>query len=227
MDRAPFERLALEQLDAVYRMALHLTRNAEEADDLVQDVYARAFRPTAIAGFEDRTAEGTGGMRAWLFTITHNSFYTRVKKQARQPQSVGEFYGQASDELPPGEAPPAWDRASFDWEQVDERLKNEIHRLKPEFREVLMMWGVDGLKYREIATILDVPIGTVMSRLHRARKLLADALTGDEQTASDLGLGVRIADQTGSKTSSKTGTKTSTLNNGDGIGNATRTEGTP
>lgn len=188
MDRAAFERLALEQLDAVYRMALHLTRNPEEADDLVQDVYARALRPSAVAGFEDRSADGTGGMRAWLFTITHNVFYTSLKKQARQPQAVGEFFGQASDETTPGEASPAWDRASFDWQQVDGALKAAIDGLKPEFREVLLMWCIDGLKYREIAAILEVPIGTVMSRIHRARKLLADELLADEGASQTLGI---------------------------------------
>jgi len=169
-------------------MALHLTRQPEEADDLVQDVYARALRPSAVAGFEDRSADGTGSMRAWLFTITHNVFYTRLKKQARQPQSIGEFFGQASDEITPGEASPAWDRASFDWEQVDGTLKAAIDGLKPEFRDVLMMWSIDGLKYREIAAILDVPIGTVMSRIHRARKLLADALLADERASDTLGI---------------------------------------
>lgn len=188
MDRAAFERLALEQLDAVYRMALHLTRHPEEADDLVQDVYARALRPSVVAGFEDRSTDGTGSMRAWLFTITHNVFYTSLKKQARQPQAVGEFFGQTSDEVTPGEASPAWDRSSFDWQQVDGTLKAAIDGLKPEFREVLLMWSIDGLKYREIAAILEVPIGTVMSRIHRARKLLADELLADEGASDTLGI---------------------------------------
>ncbi len=188
MERAAFERLALEHLDAVYRLALHLTRNPEEADDLVQDVYARAFRPRAIETFEDRSGDGSGGMRAWLFTITHNVFYTRIKKKARDPQAVGEFFAESTDGPLPDEPPPAWDRAGFDWEHVDARLKKAIEDLKPEFREVLLMWGVDGLKYREIAEILGVPIGTVMSRLHRARKTLADQLTSDPEAVENLGL---------------------------------------
>lgn len=188
MERAAFERLALEHLDAVYRLALHLTRNPEEADDLVQDVYARAFRPRAIETFEDRSADGSGGMRAWLFTITHNVFYTRIKKKARDPQAVGEFFAESTDGPLPDEPPPAWDRAGFDWEHVDARLKKVVEDLKPEFREVLLMWGVEGLKYREIAEILGVPIGTVMSRLHRARKTLADQLTNDPEAVENLGL---------------------------------------
>ena len=66
----------------------------------------------------------------------------------------------------------------MDWEHVDDRLKAAIDRLKPEYRSVLLLWGVEGLKYREIADIQDVPIGTVMSRLHRARTILSEELTG-------------------------------------------------
>ncbi|MEO1511747.1 MAG: sigma factor-like helix-turn-helix DNA-binding protein, partial [Planctomycetota bacterium] len=110
------------------------------------------------------------------------------KKDARRPTAVEEFYDEASSEGPPDEPPPLWDGETLDWEQVDGRLKKAIGELKVEYREVLLMWGVEGLKYREIATILDVPIGTVMSRLHRARKLLSDALLADEQAVADLGL---------------------------------------
>lgn len=179
MEREQFERLALEQLDAVFRLAFHLTRRQDEAEDLVQDVYARAFRPQAIASFEDRSGPDRSqgdGIRSWLFTICHNLFYSKTKRNALGPQSVPELYGEQSTERPPDEPPPAWDLASLDWDQVDGRLKSAIEGLKPEYREVLLLWGVEGLKYREIGTILGVPIGTVMSRLHRARKLVSDAL---------------------------------------------------
>lgn len=193
LERAKFEALALEHLDAVYRMALHLTRRPESAEDLVQEVYARAFRPATVERFVDMSAvddltSGAGGMRSWLFAITHNVFYSKVKKDARQPTAVGDFFSEAGHETPPDEAPPAWSRAELDWDHVDSRLKNAIDALKDEYREVLLMWGVDGLKYREIAEILEVPIGTVMSRLHRARKLLADQLMEDPQAAEELGL---------------------------------------
>ncbi len=197
MDRPEFERLAIEHLDAVYRMALSLTRDPNEADEVVQDVYVRAFRPSAVARFEDMADEndrgGTGGMRSWLFTITHNVFYTKVKRQARRPTPVGEFFAEAADGPLPDEPPPVWDQGDMDWEQVDSRLKDAIDKLKPEHRTVLMMWGVDGLKYREIAEILEVPIGTVMSRLHRARKQVAEALVSDEGAVEELGLGRLLA----------------------------------
>jgi RNA polymerase sigma-70 factor, ECF subfamily len=189
LERQKFEKLALEHLDAVYRMSFHLTRNPDEAQDLVQEVYVRAMRPKTIERFEE--SAGTGGMRSWLFAICHNQFYTKLKKDARRPTSVEEFYTASETERAPEDAPPAYDRRELDWDHVDGRLKAAIDELKDEYREVLLMWGVDGLKYREIATIMDVPIGTIMSRLHRARKLLADKLLADTEAASDLGIGVR------------------------------------
>ena len=190
MERDRFENLALEQMDAVYRLSMRLARRPEEADELVQEVYARAFRPATIERFEDQSGgeDPAGSMRSWLFAICHNVFYTRIKREGRQPGSVGEFYGEASSERLPDEPLPVFDRSQMDWEQVDGRLKAAIEDLKPEYREVLLMWGVEGLKYREIAAIMEVPIGTVMSRLHRARKLLTDALLADEALAADLGV---------------------------------------
>jgi RNA polymerase sigma-70 factor (ECF subfamily) len=190
VQRERFEPLALGQLDAVYRMSFHLARRPEEADEIVQEVFVRAFRPQTIERFEDKSegSDPEGAMRSWLFAICHNVFYTRVKREKRQPVAVEEFFAESSDQPGPDEAPPVWDRSSLDWEQVDETLKAAIEDLKPDYREVLMLWGVDGMKYREIAEILEVPIGTVMSRLHRARKLLADVLTGDEKAVERLGL---------------------------------------
>ena len=168
----------MEQLDAVYRMALQLAKNPDEAQDLVQETYVKAIR--SAAGFEERG----GGIRSWLFTILHNTFYTRIKRAAKGPKSVEEFFEADERETLPDEAPPAWDLKSLDWEHVDERLKRAIEELSPEHRETLLLWGVEGLKYREIADITGVPIGTVMSRLHRARKQLADSL---EELTAELG----------------------------------------
>jgi RNA polymerase sigma-70 factor (ECF subfamily) len=178
VERADFERLAMEQLDSVYRMAMSLAGNPHDASDLVQETYLRAMRSAKT--FEDRGS----GIRPWLFTILHNAFYTRIKREGRAPTAVEEFY-QASDAPLPDDPPPAWDLASLDWEHVDERLKAAIEDLSPEHRSVLLLWGVEGMKYREIADALDVPIGTVMSRLHRARKILADGLT---EMAGELGV---------------------------------------
>lgn len=170
MDRAEFERLAIEQLDACYRMAMQLTRNPDEASDLVQETYLKAI--ASAARFEDRG----DGVRPWLFTIMHNTFRTRIKRESRAPAAVDQFFEADDSARAPDEPPPAWDLASLDWEYVDERLKAAIDGLKPEFRMVLLLWGVEGLKYRQIAEIMEMPIGTVMSRLHRARRILMETL---------------------------------------------------
>ncbi len=178
MDRAEFDRLALEQVDAVYRMALQLAKHPDEAQDLVQETYLKALRSSA--GFEERG----GGIRSWLFTILHNTFYSRIKREARGPTAVEEFFESDERTRLPDEPPPAWDLRSLDWEHVDGRLKRAIEELSPEHRETLLLWGVEGMKYREIAEITGVPIGTVMSRLHRARKTLSDSL---EELTAELG----------------------------------------
>ncbi len=178
MERAAFEKLSLEHMDAVYRMALQLAKHPDEASDLVQETYLKALRSS------ERFEEKGGGMRSWLFTILHHTFYSRVKRENRGPTAVEEFYEADERETLPDEAPPAWDLRSLDWEHVDGRIKAAIDELSPEHREVLLLWGVEGMKYREIAQILDVPIGTVMSRLHRSRKVLADSL---EEVASERG----------------------------------------
>lgn len=180
MDRSTFESLALEHFDACYRLALTLTKHPDEAADLVQETYLRALRSAGTF-----SEERGGGMRSWLFTILHNAFYSRAERKARAPglsenldQTVGDRHAT------PDEPTPAWDLRSLDWEQVDERIKKAIDGLSDEHREVLLLWGVEGMKYREIAGVLGVPIGTVMSRLHRARGVLAENL---EEMAKERG----------------------------------------
>ena len=171
MDRQQFEKLALQHLDAIFRMAMQLTRHPDEASDLVQETFLKALR------FSERFEEQGGGIRPWLFKILHNVFYSHLAKTKRQGVLVDEMPGLATEEPGPDEPEPAWNLASLDWEHVDGRIKEAIAKLKPEYRSVLLLWGVEGLKYREIANIQDVPIGTVMSRLHRARSILADQLS--------------------------------------------------
>ena len=170
MNREQFEKLALEHLDAVYRLAMQLVRHPDEASDLVQETYLKALRVA------ERFEEQGGGIRPWLFKILHNVFYTRLARGKRLPILVDDLHGAASETPGPDEPLPAWDLESLDWEHVDDRLKRAVEGLRPEYRTVLLLWGVEGLKYREIADIQDIPIGTVMSRLHRARSILAEQL---------------------------------------------------
>lgn len=169
MERARFEELALEQIDAVYRMALQLARRPDEAADLVQETYLKAFKAA------DRYEQQGGGVRPWLFKIIHNVFYTRLARSKRE-SSFADDQAHAELGVEPAETAPVSALADLDWEHVDDRIKSAIDRLKPEYRTVLLLWGVEGLKYREIAEIENVPIGTVMSRLHRARAILAEEL---------------------------------------------------
>jgi RNA polymerase sigma-70 factor (ECF subfamily) len=171
VDRTQFDSLALQHLDAVYRMAMQLARHPDEAADLVQETYAKALK--AASGFE----ESGGGIRPWLFKILHNVFYTRKAKSRREPTVADDLPSAQAHEPGPDEPAPAWDLATLDWEHVDDRLKAAVERLRPEYRSILLLWGVEGMKYREIAQIQDLPIGTVMSRLHRARSILAQELS--------------------------------------------------
>jgi RNA polymerase sigma-70 factor (ECF subfamily) len=170
VDRQELERAALEHIDSVYRMALHLARRPEDAADLVQETYLKALHAA------DRFEQRGGGVRPWLFKILHNVFYSKLARARREPRLLEDAATADGRQPPPGGPGPAWDLASLDWEHVDDRLKRAIEGLRPEYRTILLLWGVEGLKYREIAEILDVPIGTVMSRLHRARSILAREL---------------------------------------------------
>lgn len=170
MDRLEFEAQALEHFDAVYRMALQLSRRPEDAADLVQETFLKALK--AAERFEPKG----GGIRPWLFKILRNVFYSRVVREQRSPAASENIHLHPSASPGPDESRPAWNLAVMDWEQIDDRLKSALNSLNPEYREVLLLWGVEGMKYREIALIVDVPIGTVMSRLFRARAALAQQL---------------------------------------------------
>ena len=159
-------------MDSVYRMAMHLSRNPDDASDLVQETYLKAFKSEGRFELRDH------GVRPWLFKILHNNFYTKVKKKNREPTLGDEVISEASGGVP-GDVdspPPAWDLEHLDWEQVDDRLKHAIDELPDHYREVLLLWAVEGLKYREVADVLGVALGTVMSRLYRARGILTENL---------------------------------------------------
>ena len=163
-----FEKLALEQLDTLYRFARRLTRDPDKANDLVQETYLRAFR--AREGFELKEY----GIRPWLMRIMQNVHFSRADREKRQPVSVeGESLESADpDALPEVAGVPS----PIDVEELDERLVKALDQLPQDYAIVLLMWAVDDLSYKEIAHTLDIPIGTVMSRLHRARGKLAEML---------------------------------------------------
>jgi RNA polymerase sigma-70 factor (ECF subfamily) len=166
-----FERLALEQLDMLYRLARRLTRgDAPRAEDLVQETYLRALR--ARDGFDLQSY----GIRPWLIRIMHNLHVSRAEREKRQPQSAEiqqlEAAGRTT-ETAGGDLPPI-DPASL--EGMDDELVRALDRLPDEYQAVLTLWAIDELSYKEIAAALEIPIGTVMSRLYRARHQLSEQL---------------------------------------------------
>ena len=163
-----FELVALVHLDALYHVALRLTRNRAEAEDIVQEAFLRAFRSF------HRFNPGTN-CRAWLFTILRNVFLNRVRTQGREVLE-GEMGGLDQAEM----MADARVEASPDERLLQTVLHGDVDRaltaLPLAFREAVMLVDIEGLTYREVADIIGCPIGTVMSRLSRGRTLLRRAL---------------------------------------------------
>ncbi len=168
MELDAFNKLVLAEMEAVYRLAYHLARHAQEADDLVQETYLRAFKSAAAYRDNER------GVRPWLFKILHNVLNTRLAKEHRQRELIDDLQQQPAVE-PTAEASVA-ELSKLDWDHVDARLKSAIADLPIPHRAVFLLCAVEDLGYREIADILDIPVGTVMSRLYRSRVMLAARL---------------------------------------------------
>jgi RNA polymerase sigma-70 factor, ECF subfamily len=162
-----FEKEALPHLDAVYRFALRLTGSPADAEDLVQETFLRAFRSW------DHYTPGTRA-KSWLFTICRNAFLRQRQQETRR----GEVVQQASTPEAPLFLPAYQDdpEGSFFAGLVDETILDHIDRIPAEFREVVLLSDLEGLSYQDVADVLDVPLGTVKSRLFRGRKLLQKAL---------------------------------------------------
>ena len=162
--------LLTRELDAVYRLAYHLAARPQDADDFVQETFLRAFRAA------DRFELNEYGPRPWLFKILHNVIATRYNAAARSMQLLHQLEAHAGKQQ---DAPPDAfvDRlADLRWDDVDEQLKQAINELPIVNRMTFLLHAVEGLKYREIAVVMDVPVGTVMSRLSRAREALVAQL---------------------------------------------------
>lgn len=163
-----FEDIAFQYMDSLYSTALRFTRNTEEAEDLVQDTYLRAYR------FFDKFQTGTN-FKAWIFKILTNTFINKYRKKARTPQQVQldkVAYGLENEEPP--ERVAEW--SGYDEEKYDELFDDDItvalSQLSEEFRMVVLLADIEGFSYKEIAEIIGRPSGTVMSRLFRGRRML-------------------------------------------------------
>ncbi len=168
--RTRFERVAMPHFDVVLRMARVLGTGEAEAEDLVQETFTRAF--SAFDRFELRTY----GARPWLLRILHNVFYTMRTRAKRRPTLLDDVdFDHFADELDEHASEPV-SADSVDWDQFDGEIKTVVAALQPEYRTVLLLWALEGLSYKEIAEICGCALGTVMSRLYRARQLVGRAL---------------------------------------------------
>jgi RNA polymerase sigma-70 factor (ECF subfamily) len=169
--RSRFESEALPLLSGMYGAAYRLTRNAADAEDLVQETYLRAYR-----GFHQFQA-GTN-LKAWLYRILTNTFINSYRKKQRQPQTISDdeiedwyLYSKLAE----GGAEPSAETSVIE-ALPDEDVQEAVSSLPEQFRIAVLLADVEGFSYKEIAEITDVPIGTVMSRLHRGRKALEKRL---------------------------------------------------
>ena len=174
-----FEQEFLPHMDALYNFAYYLTYNSEDANDLVQETYLKAY------SFADSYSEGTNA-KAWLFRILKNTFINEYRKKSKQPSKVDyeEFaVYQDSDE----------DRnlvGYLDLRQelfqklIGDEVTSALNSLPVDFRTIIILCDVEDFTYEEMAKILNIPIGTVRSRLHRARNMLKEKL---KEYATSLG----------------------------------------
>jgi len=165
--RTAFEKEALVHLDALYRVGLRLTGNAADADDLVQETMLKAFRSW------DQYQPGTNA-KGWLLTILRNSFINEYRRRTRHPETVDvdtiepfAVFQDIQEEDPQG--------ALLD-KIVDDEVLKAIDGLPDAFRETVVLSDVEGMSYQEIGKILGIPVGTVKSRLFRARQMLQGKL---------------------------------------------------
>ena len=160
---ADFQRVILPHMDAAYNLARWLTRDEQAAEDLVQDSFVRAFK--SFDGFRGEDARG------WILTIVRNTCYTWLAKNRAHAPAL-EF----NDEIATVDAG-ALDPAMLAARSADsEAVRKALDELPPEFREVVVLRELEGLSYQEISKVAGVPVGTVMSRLSRARKRLEQGL---------------------------------------------------
>ncbi|WP_291377540.1 sigma-70 family RNA polymerase sigma factor [Demequina sp.] len=167
-----FETDALAFMDQLYAAALRMTRNGADAEDLVQETYAKAFAA------QDKFTPGTN-LKAWLYRIQTNAFINTYRKKQREPKRTDadnvEDWQLASAATHQSSGLASAEQTALD-SIGDDQVRNALAELSEDFRMAVYLSDVEGFAYKEIAEIMDTPVGTVMSRLHRGRRLLREKL---------------------------------------------------
>lgn len=165
-----FDEEIIPHMDALHNFALRLTTDVNDAEDLVQDTIVKAYR------FFNSYERGTNA-KAWMFRILKNSFINNYRKSSKKPSEVDYDEIASYYESVRAERTETSDLESLMFrEMMDDDLSNALMRLPEDFRTVVLLCDVEGYTYEEIANMLDVPIGTIRSRLHRGRNLLKSEL---------------------------------------------------
>ena len=182
-----FEEEFLPQIDALYTFAYHLTYNEDDANDLVQETYLKAFR------FINKYNEGTNA-KAWLFKILKNAFINQYRRKSKQPTQVDFEDISSYQEVEEDTSLSSYAdlREEMFQTMMGDEVTNAINILPVDFRVVILLCDIEGFTYEEISKILDIPIGTVRSRLHRARNMLKEKL---REYARTMGYGESDEDQ--------------------------------
>lgn len=167
-----FEAAAMPFVDALYNAAYRMSRNAQDAEDLVQETYLKAYR------YYDKFQEGTN-LKAWLFKILKNTFINSYRKKQQVPPSadfslIEESFESIVQEEPGKKLPDP--EAELLEKVLDGDVQRALEDLPQDYRMVVLLADLEDFSYKEIAEILEIPVGTVMSRLYRGRRLLEDAL---------------------------------------------------
>jgi RNA polymerase sigma factor (sigma-70 family) len=175
-----FEEVVLPHLDAAFNYARWLTKSDADAEDVVQDAYVRALRFFSSLRGEDA--------RAWLLTIVRNTWYGRFPRRAAAPLTMVPL-AMVEEELGDDRRDESLDpEALLIQHQTVQHVRDALERLPADFREVLVLRELEGLSYKEIAAVVGIPVGTVMSRLARARERLQNTLAPSPKTGGDRGV---------------------------------------
>jgi RNA polymerase sigma-70 factor (ECF subfamily) len=172
--RALFEEQAIPFMDQLYAAAMRMTRNPADAGDLVQETYTKAY--AAFAQFEQGT-----NLKAWLYRILTNTFINSYRKNQRQPyqnaiDELEDWQLGSAESITQGRSTRSAEAEAID-HLPDSDVKEALQSIPEDFRLAVYLADVEGFSYQEIADIMKTPVGTVMSRLHRGRRLLRELLT--------------------------------------------------